>query len=270
MNKKNILQHIPLSCYIKLYLLEQKIFQKIRIYHNQNFTLVNYILRDFPQFHYKLNKHYMIVSHQDNLNLNNNIAFKSCRNQTVLKNNPCKLFNQEHSYPNSLNNNKEKKEKDVKKEEQSEQENLVYYNIIVGYKQLLENQLMNKKEKNKNIRDNSKNKKNSENKSKQIKFKEKKSSKNNNKNKAEENVVELKSLNLQNPSIKKIKLLTPNNLIQLKCSKKSSIKNKNVLKKIVSNIEKSLMKNPFLKKSISYVILEEHKFHQKSQIINIG
>ena len=44
----------------------------------------------------------------------------------------------------------------------------------------------------------------------------------------------------------------------------------NYIKKIVSNIEKSLMKNPFLKKSISYVILEEHKYHQKSQIINIG
>ena len=252
MNKKNILQHIPLSCYIKLYLLEQKIFQKIRIYHNQNFTLVNYILHDYPKFHYKLNKHYMIVSHQDNLNLNNNIAFKSCHNQTVLKNNPCKLFNQEHSYPNDINQINNKKEK-----EKEERENLVYYNIIVGYKQLLENQLMNEDEKN------SKNK----NKSKKIEFKEKKSSK---KNKDKENVVELKSLNLQNPSIKKIKLLTPNNLIQLKCSQKSSAKNKNVLKKIVSNIEKSLMKNALLKKSISYVILEEHKYHQKPKIINIG
>lgn len=252
MNKKNILQHIPLSCYIKLYLLEQKIFQKIRIYHNQNFTLVNYILHDFPKFHYKLNKHYIIVSYQDNLNLNNNIAFKSCHNQTVLKNNPCKLFNQEQNYPNEPNkiNNK--------KEDKKEEKNLIYYNIIVGYKKLLENQLINKNQKN--------NSKKNKNKPTQIKFKEKKSSK----NKDKENIVELKSLNLQEPSIKKIKLLTPNNLIQLKCSKKSSAKNKNVLKKIVSNIEKSLMKNPLLKKSISYVILEEHKYHQKPQIINIS
>ena len=261
MSKNNILQHIPLSCYIKLYLLEQKIFQKIRIYHNQNFTLVNYILHDYPKFHYKLNKHYMIVSHQDNLNLNNNIAFKSCQNQTVLKNNPCKLFNQEHDYPNGMN------QKNDEIQEKKEEKNVVYYNIVVGYKQLLESQLMNKNQKNKNLEN--KNENNSENKNKptQIKFKEKKSSK---KNKDKENVVELKSLNLQNPSIKKIKLLTPNNLIQLKCSQKSSAKNKNVLKKIVSNIEKSLMKNALLKKSISYVILEEHKYHQKPKIINIG
>lgn len=81
--------------------------------------------------------------------------------------------------------------------------------------------------------------------------------------------LELKSLNLQKPSIKKIKLLTPNNLIQLKCSNKNSTKNKNILKKIVSNIEKTLIKNPLLKKSISYVILEEHKYNQKPQIINV-
>ena len=265
MNKKNILQHIPLSCYIKLYLLEQKIFQKIRIYHNQNFTLVNYILHDYPKFHYKLNKHYMIVSHQDNLNLINNIAFKSCHNQSVLKNNPCRLFNQEHDYPNGMN------QKNDEINEKKEEKNVVYYNIIVGYKQLLESQLTNKNQKNKNMENKNENKNVSKNENKnkpdQIKFKEKKSSK---KNKDKENVVELKSLNLQNPSIKKIKLLTPNNLIQLKCSQKSSTKNKNILKKIVSNIEKALMKNPLLKKSISYVILEEHKYHQKPKIINIG
>jgi hypothetical protein len=203
----------------------------------------------------------MLVSHQDNLNLNNNIAFKSCHNQTVLKNNPCKLFNQEHDYPIGMN------QKNDEIDEKKEEKNLVYYNIIVGYKQLLESQLTNKNQKNKN-RENKNRENKSENKNKhtQIKFKEKKSSK----NKQQEDPVELKSLNLQKPSIKKIKLLTPNNLIQLKCSQKSSVKNKNILKKIVSNIKKALMKNPLLKKSISYVILEQHNYHQKPQIINVG
>ena len=181
MKESNLFQYISISNYIKLYLLEHNIFDKIKIYHYQNFTLINYILHYFSQFYYKINKEYMVISNKNNLNLLSSISFKSCHNNSTLKDNPCKKI--------SINNN----------------EQIIYYNIIVGFHQSIEN---------------------------------------NNKNNNKQN-------------IKRMKLLLPNNLIQLKCIKKNKKTNYNKLEKIVHLIEKILKKEPLIKKYISYVILEE-------------
>jgi len=139
MDEENIIKHIQIKNYIKIFLLKKNIFTKIKIKYTDskntnnnsfstsnnidiskkiyliNTTLLNYIIHYYPELNYKINKTSVTISADNNLNLNAKVQFKSCQ-PDILKNNPCSnIISRYNSTSNS--NNK------------------INYNIIIGFNQ---------------------------------------------------------------------------------------------------------------------------------------
>ena len=121
MLEEDIIKKITIQNYIKIYLLRENIFDKIKINlnlsneklsnnHNKynNLSIVNHIIHYYEDLHYKLNKHSVIISVKDNLYLNTGVNFKSCK-KNILTNNPCSII-----------------KKNVKN---------IDYDIVIGFKQ---------------------------------------------------------------------------------------------------------------------------------------
>jgi hypothetical protein len=142
MDEENIIKHIHIKNYIKIFLLKKNIFTKIKINYtdskkrnNNNFstnnnnnkidiskklyltntTLLNYIIHYYPELNYKINKTSVTISTNNDLNLNAKVQFKSCQTN-ILKNNPCSNI---ISRSNSTSNINTK----------------INYNIIIGFNQ---------------------------------------------------------------------------------------------------------------------------------------
>ena len=127
MKEEDIINKITIQNYIKIYLLRENIFDKIKINFNlsndkilnnhnkyNNLSITNYIIHYYKDLHYKLNKHSVIISVKDNLYLNTGINFKSCK-KNILTNNPCSIIKKNAQNAQNAQN--------------------VDYNIIIGFKQ---------------------------------------------------------------------------------------------------------------------------------------